>query len=235
MSIRALLLALLPAALVALVAAAPAARAQAQSPYGGTPPEGPLAALKAGEAEYYLHPVPEGWTWQLVDSESPYHAITFLPEGQPRRGWTDGLVLGLRRDGALSPQALLTWAERRLATECRDLRRSGLEQGRSAEGWDEAWRLLACRSRRDDGRGEVQLLRAVQGEGAGYLIRRVWRTPAFDAAFPVGQSEVEVARGLLASGDPCLQDSAARACPPFTAMGLGSIEAAKPYGVFEIR
>ncbi|WP_119168782.1 hypothetical protein [Algihabitans albus] len=227
-----------------LVLAAPGAEAQSQT---GAQSSGEaseltrsLAALKAGGSEFYLHPLESGWVWQAVDSQPPFHAMTFAPEGQSQRGWTDGLQLGILRDDARTPEDLLGWAERRLATECRDLRRSGLEQGETDEGWSEAWRLFSCPSRLDEGpgnreRGEIRLLRAVQGERAAYLIARIWRTDSFEAAVPVSQSEVEQARDLLAAGGPCLRDSARSTCPFYSSMGLGALDDAKPYGVFNVR
>jgi hypothetical protein len=223
--------------LAAVALAGPAAAQQAESPYGEMR-SGPLAALKAAPSEFYVHSVPEGWSWQEVDSNPPVHAITFLPEGQPRRGWTDALVLTLYAGRAVPPEGLLVRAERELATKCRDLRRSGTEVGRIEEGgWAEGWQLLACRQTLNGGGGEVHVLHAVQGESASYLARRVWRTPPIGAEFPVGQSEVEVAREILAQGTPCLQDAERpdRRCPSWSAMGLGSIGEEQPYGVFELR
>jgi hypothetical protein len=230
--------------LLALPSALPSALPAAAQDNDSTPfrgmPEGPLAALKGGDAEYYLHAVPTGWSWQEVESEAPYHAITFLPEGQPRRGWTDALVLALFAGQAKPPQGLLVAAEREMATECRDLRRSDVETGVSEAGFDEAWQLLACRSKLgpgpETGRGEIQLLHAIQGRDSGYLIRRVWRTQSMDDGLPVGQETVEAARGGLRAAQVCRQDTGGRtACPPFTAMGLGSIETDKPYGVFQLQ
>lgn len=229
----------LPPLLLALllVAAAPAVQAQSESPS----PEATagldrgLAALKAGGSEFYLYPLPQGWTWQAVDRETPYYAMTFLPDGQPQRGWDDALILSIHRGEAMEPRDLLGWAERRLATACRDLRRSGVEQGAGADDWPEAWRLFVCRERLDNSRGEVRLLRAVQGESASYLAARVWRMPVFASGSPVGQSEVQQARDLLAEGGPCLRDSARSACPLYSAMGLGALEDAVPYGVFNVR
>lgn len=229
---------LLPLLLVlVLVAAAPAVQAQSESPSPDRTAalDRALAALKAGGSEFYLYPLPQGWTWQAVDSEPPYYAMTFLPEGQPQQGWDDALILSIHRGEAMEPQDLLGWAERRLATVCRDLRRSGVEQGRTAEDWPEAWRLFVCRERLNDSRGEVRLLRAVQGESASYLAARVWRMPAVVAGSPVGQSEVQQARDLLAEGGPCLRDSARSACPFYSSMGLGALEDAEPYGVFNVR
>jgi hypothetical protein len=229
---------------LALFLALLAAPAAAQESGSGSAfegmPEGPLGALKGGEGEYYLHAVPPGWSWQAVESDAPYHAITFLPEGQPRRSWTDALVLSVFATQARPPQGLLVAAEREMATECRDLRRSDVETGVTAAGFDEAWQLLACRSKLgpgpEAGRGEIQLLHAIQGTDSGYLIRRVWRTEAIDGGIPVGQDAVEAARRAMAAGQVCRQDAGgAAACPPFTAMGLGSIETNKPYGVFQLQ
>ena len=203
-----------------------------------------LAALKAGGPEFYLHPLEQGWVWQAVESEPPHHVMTFTPEGQSQRGWTDGLLLSLLRDDTGEPQDLLGWAERRLATECRDLRRSNLEQGETPDGWAEAWRLFSCPSRRAEshgggqvgsGQGEIRLLRAVQGERAGYLIARVWRRPAFGTDSPIGQREIQEARALLAAGGPCLRDSLRSTCPFYSSMGLAALDETKPYGVFDVR
>ena len=234
----------------ALVSAVPAV-AQAETP---ATPLRSLAALKADGPEFYLHPLEQGWIWQAVESEPPHHVMTFTPEDQSQRGWTDALLLGIRRGDRRPPQDLLAWAERQLATQCRDLRRSGLEQGETADGWAEAWRLFSCPSRRvadgsagqvgggqvgggqvGGGVGEIRLLRAVQGERAGYLIARVWRRPAFAADSPIGQQEIQLARSLLTAGDPCLRDSLRSTCPFYSSMGLGALDDAKPYGVFDVR
>lgn len=241
---------LLAASCGALVSAVPAV-AQAETP---ATPLRSLAALKADGPEFYLHPLEQGWIWQAVESEPPHHVMTFTPEDQSQRGWTDALLLGIRRGDRRPPQDLLAWAERQLATQCRDLRRSGLEQGETADGWAEAWRLFSCPSRRvadgsagqvgggqvgggqvGGGVGEIRLLRAVQGERAGYLIARVWRRPAFEADSPIGQQEIQLARSLLTAGDPCLRDSLRSTCPFYSSMGLGALDDAKPYGVFDVR
>lgn len=223
-----------------LLACAGSAAAQSEDPYGAIP-TGPQAVLKGGAAEFYIHPLPERWSWQLVDSAPPFHAITFLPEGQARTGWTEGVVMSVFVGRPVPPQGLLVEAERRLATRCRDLRRSATEAVTSEAGWAEAWQLLACAQTLDaggrpQGGGEVHLLRAIQGQDAGYLVRRVWRTPSIGAEFPVGQGEVEATRALLGEGRVCRSDlGGAKGCPSYAAMGIGSIEDQRPFGVFELR
>jgi hypothetical protein len=216
------------------------ARAQDSDPYGSRP-AGPQAILKGGPQEFYIHPLAERWSWEQVESDGRVHTIGFLPEGAQRSGWSDAVRMTVYVGRAAPPEGLLVEAERDLAIRCRDLRRSETETRSSARGWAEAWQLLSCSRTLDPAgrrteRGEVHLLRAIQGKSSGYLIRRVWRLPPDDGGIPVGQGEVEAARKMLSGGLVCREDlSGDKACPSYATLGLASIEDEKPYGVFEMR
>ena len=139
---------------------------------------GPVLAQTGGEQLFV--PPPPGWIVIHNANEDGVETTGLSPQGQTAESWTDMLAVAVTPGAPKkTPQDILKDKLAEIETACESVGAGpvGIAQ---ENGYDTAMRAIACPRTKSLGKGEISLLKAMNGKERSYLIIRAWRGPAFE-------------------------------------------------------
>lgn len=143
------------------------------------PPLAPKSKPPA-HVEQLLAQPPIGWTRVYEVNTGDTRVTDYVPKGQSRKHWTSKISFEsytklLDSDPLIVIGSQIKFEKRHCSFE-RDYNLfSGLENN-----YETAMKLIVCGKRRDQGKGEITLFKAIKGEQYFYVIHMIQRLPPFE-------------------------------------------------------
>lgn len=139
---------------------------------------GPALAQTTGEQLFV--PPPSGWTIVHSANEDGIETTGLSPQGQTAENWSDMLAVAVTQGAPKkAPQDVLKDKLTEIEAAC-DSVGAGPVGIAQENGYDTAMRAIACPRTKTLGKGEISLIKAMNGKERSYLIIRAWRGPAFE-------------------------------------------------------
>ena len=155
---------------------------------------------------------PAGWT-EVFKNSGPIEIIEYIPNGQTGGAWQDKIVLQVYHNlNNLPLHAIQRRVQGQNRNRCVGVIEGPLQSGLN-NGYASAFWTLGCRYIKEQGVGETQYTKAIQGETALYVLNRMWRTPAFGEDGPaIDAAAIGDGIAFLATSIVCVPESADHPC-----------------------
>ena len=140
----------------------------------------PLTADDSGSTERLRAAIPRGWerTYQL--NRDSTRISDFVPTGQSATDWQERLAFEAFRDTRdLDPIQMLLDEVERDRQRCDNIQHFNLFSGLE-NNYPTSVRLFQCSNNAFVGKGEIKIMKAIQGNDYFYLVRFEARTAPFD-------------------------------------------------------
>ena len=155
---------------------------------------------------------PANWT-EVFRENGPIEIVEYVPSGQSAAQWQDKITLQVYHEmNNLPLDAIQRRIQGQNRNRCTGVIEGPLQSGIN-NGYPSAFWTLGCRYLNDVGVGETQYTKAIQGKTALYVLKRIWRTPAFGEDGPaINPTAINDGVAFLTTSVICVPDSANHPC-----------------------
>jgi hypothetical protein len=151
-----------------------------------------LAAEAGSQVEQLIAQPPPAWHPVFAFSNQHHRIAEFIPEKEDDVGWTVKITFeSFGQPALVDPIDILLKEVDRYREKCNVVQHFNLFSGLE-NGYPTSFRMIMCGASNFSGKGEVLMLKAIQGEQYFYVLSLIKRVPAFEPNQPE-LSEGEIA------------------------------------------